>query len=347
MRSIYCLLIAVISLMPANAQLNSELFDFEFEGVRINGILNQPTNAEPKGLVLIVHGSGRTNAVAREWYADVRETLLNAGYATYMWDKMGCGKSGGTFDINQPVQNSALEVIAAINTLKEKEIPGSGAIGLWGVSRAGWINPLVINQYKDILFWISVSGVDDKENFGYLLEQNLRIEGHPKDSVDLMVKEWMDGNKISHDGGSYEAAQEATENLRKNKFFSRITGGEMSKEAYYDYQPTFMKTAMDEKTGVPVVISDFEGILLDVKCPVLALFGEKDMNVDWTKTKALYEKTLGKNTQLSISSFPDCNHNMFKCQTGGFYEFQDNDLPYERCDGYLAAMAEWLARSGQ
>ncbi|MEM7382331.1 MAG: alpha/beta hydrolase [Bacteroidota bacterium] len=157
----------------------------------------------------------------------------------------------------------------------------------------------------------------------------------------------MKGNKISHDGGSYEAAQAATENLRKNKFFLRITGGEMTKEAYYDYQPTYMKTELDEETGLPIYITDFETILSNIKCPVLALFGEKDMNVDWTKTKAIYKKTLGKNTQLSISSFPDCNHNMFKCKTGGFFEFQDNDLPYERCDGYLEAMAEWLALSGQ
>ncbi|NAS12159.1 alpha/beta hydrolase family protein [Poritiphilus flavus] len=345
MRSIYFLLIMVVGLIPANAQLNSEIFDFEFEGVVINGILNQPEAKEPKGLVLIIHGSGRTNAVAQEWYADVRETILNAGYATYMWDKMGCGKSGGTFDINQPVQNSALEAIAAINTLKVKQIPGSEAIGLWGGSRAGWINPLVINQYKDIKFWISVSGVDDKENFGYLLEQNLRIDGLPKDSVDLIVQEWKDGNKIGHSGGSYGAFLDATQNLRETKFWLRFTGGEITKKSYYDFQPTFMKTAMDEKTGVPVVISGFETILSNVKCPVLALFGEKDMNVDWTKTKALYERTLAKNTELSIKSFPDCNHNMFKCNTGGFYEFQDNDLPYERCDGYLEAMGEWLLRS--
>ena len=161
-----------ISLFHLNidAQLNQETFEFEFEGFTLNGVLNLPEGDVPKGLVLIVHGSGRTNAVAQNWHGDIRYQFVKLGYASLMWDKMGCGASEGSFDYNQPVQNSALEVIAAIETLKEKEIPGSEFVGLWGISRAGWINPLVINQYQDIKFWVSVSGVDEKENFKGLLK---------------------------------------------------------------------------------------------------------------------------------------------------------------------------------
>lgn len=162
MTRILTLLILILSTIFSQAQGKKELFDFQFEGFTLNGVLNFPINNPPKGMVLIVHGSGQTNAVAQEWHQDIRETLVKAGYATFMWDKMGCGKSGGTFNYNQPVHNSAMEVIGAINTLKEKQIAGSDVIGLWGISRAGWINPIVINEYKDIKFWISVSRVDNK-----------------------------------------------------------------------------------------------------------------------------------------------------------------------------------------
>lgn len=342
MNRIVTIIILVLTVINSNAQIKKEILDFEFEGVVLNGVLNMPKNNKPKGIVLIVHGSGRTNAVAQEWYSDVRETLLKAGYVTYMWDKMGCGKSGGTFNYNQSVQNSALEVIAAINALKLKQIPGSDEIGLWGISRAGWINPIVINQYKDIRFWISVSGVDDKENFKYLLEQNLRINGLPKDSIDLIVGELLEGTKITHSGGSFEAYQAATPNLSQNEFWLRFTNGGITEEGYYDYQQTFMKEELDEKTGLQLYIKDFETTLSNINCPVLALFGEKDMNVDWTKTKTLYENTLGRNTDLTIKSFLDCNHNLFQVQTGGFYEVQDNNLPWKRCDGFLDTMADWL-----
>jgi len=102
------------------AQIKREVLEFEFEGVILNGILNIPENASLKEIVLIVHGSGQTNAVAQEWYYDVRETIVKSGYTVYMWDKRGCGNSSGTFDYNQAVQNNASEVIAAINVLKKK-----------------------------------------------------------------------------------------------------------------------------------------------------------------------------------------------------------------------------------
>lgn len=324
------------------AQNKREILEFEFEGVLLNGVLNIPKGNSPKGIVLIVHGSGRTNAIAQEWYNDVRESILKSGYATYMWDKMGCGKSGGTFNYNQPVQNSALEVIAAINTLKEKKIAGSDKIGLWGISRAGWINPIVINKHKDIKFWISVSGVDDKENFKYLLEQNLKINGHPKDSVELIVSEWWRGTKIAHSGGGFEEYQSATTNLSKNPFWLRFTNGGITEEGYYSYLQTFMKEELDEESGLQVYIKDFDSILSDINCPVLAVFGENDMNVDWIKTRLLYESTLGQNTDLTIKSFPNCNHNLFQCKTGGFYELQDNKSSHIRCVDFLNAMVDWL-----
>ena len=341
-------ILLLICLIPAIVcgQLKQEIFEFEFEGIGLNGVLNLPDNSTPRGLVLIVHGSGQTNAVAEEWYYDIRKMFVESGYAVYMWDKMGSGKSGGTFNYTETVQLSAQEVIAAIKTLKKEQIPGSDTIGLWGISRAGWIIPLVINQYDGIKFWISVSGVDGKENFRYLLTKNLQINGHPKDTVDLLVGEWEKGVQITHSGGSFEAYREATPNLRKNAFFLRFMNGEITEQDYYSYQSSFMKQELDAESGLQMYIQDFETLLSNIDCPVLALFGEKDMNVDWTKTKLLYENTLGRNTILKIKTFPDCNHNFFKSKTGGFYEFEDNNLPWQRCDDFLNTMAIWLAELG-
>ncbi|MEO0333628.1 MAG: alpha/beta hydrolase, partial [Bacteroidota bacterium] len=182
-------------------QEKEQIFEFQFAEHTMHGRLNLPATKQPKGIVLIVHGSGRTDAVAGNWHADIRAAINEAGYGTYMWDKMGCGKSEGTFDYNQTVQNSAKEVIAAIRALQQAQIPGSAEIGLWGISRAGWINPLVINQYRDIKFWISVSGVDDKESFNYLFKENLRINGLPQDSITLLVNELKAGARICHEGG--------------------------------------------------------------------------------------------------------------------------------------------------
>ena len=345
MRSI--LILSIISLFLTNsvAQSKKQLINFEFEGVELNGVLNVPKDQTPKGVILIIHGSGRTEAVASNWYSDIRESIVKTGYATYMWDKMGCGNSGGTFDINQSLDSSADEAIAAIKMLKQKQIAPTNSIGLYGGSRAGWINPLVINKYKDIAFWISVSGVDDKENFSYLLQENLRIEGLPKDSVNLIVNQWLEGIRIAHAGGSHKDYMNATQDLQKNKLWSRFVTenyGELTEEVYIGFQKPLMKERLDAATGLPIHIENFDALLSKVDIPVLALFGESDMNVDWRKTKALYEKSLGPNTELTVETFANCNHSILQCKTGGIYEFRDNKLPYKRCKGFLEAIENWL-----
>lgn len=322
------------------AQSQQQILDFEFEGVRLNGIVNFPINKEPKGIVIIVHGSGRTHAVAQDWYKDVRETMVRAGYSAYMWDKKGCGSSGGDFDYHQSVENSAEEVISAIRFLKKNKVSGSERIGLWGISRAGWIIPIVINQYKDIAFWISVSGVDEKENFKYLFEENLKLQGHVEDSVKLWVNEWQDGSLISHSGGSFEDYQEATKNLQRNKFWLRFTNGGITEEVYYNYQKEFTQVELDEETGLQVYVQEFDSILSQVSCPVLALFGENDRNVNWRNTLTLYKNTI--TTDLTIKTFAHCNHNMFQSKTGAFYEMDDPAFSYKRCEGYLESMEKWL-----
>ncbi len=333
----------VLSTTLTPAQPTGQIFEFEFEGVVLNGVLNLPPEGPPKGIVVLVHGSGSTNAVAQDWHADVRATLVAAGYGTCMWDKMGCGQSGGTFDYKHPVQNSAAEVMAAFDALRRLGGDGSEVIGLWGISRAGWINPLVIAQRPDIAFWISVSGVDDKENFKYLLAENLKLNGHPPDSVDRIVGEWAVGVRITHSGGSFETYLAATTALRQNPFFRRFTGNtEISEAGYYAYQQKFSKVTLDEATGLEVCIPGFDSLLARIDCPVLAFFGEQDKNVDWTQTRALYERCLGERADLTVRSFPACNHNMFQCETGGFYEHEDDQLPYVRCTGFLETMADWL-----
>ncbi len=102
--------LSLISVRGLGQTLSQEEFNFEYQGVTLNGILDLP-KGEVKGLIMIVHGSGRTRAVGGNMHGDVRRTMVEVGYGTYMWDKMGCGKSGGSFDNNQSVQSSAEEVM--------------------------------------------------------------------------------------------------------------------------------------------------------------------------------------------------------------------------------------------
>jgi pimeloyl-ACP methyl ester carboxylesterase len=295
---------------------------------------------------VIVHGYGETDVAGRTSYYDLRSRFTGLGIATLSWDKPGCGASEGTFDANQPVESSAREVLDAIRRVRESGLPGSQKIGLWGISRAGWIAPLAITQDPDIAFWISVSGTDDKENFPYLLESNLRIEGRSEAEIHRLLGELRRGFEITSRGGSFEDYRTATQNLRRDPFMLFVSGGADENEAAFRAQQAqFLSGAfqVDEATGLQIYVPQFAQLLTRVNVPVLALFGEKDRNVNWRNTVALYTRTIGENPNagLTIRTFPDGNHNLQQAQTGGLREVIEM-TERRPSEGYFEAMEEWL-----
>lgn len=324
--------------LHAAEPMKSESLDFQFDGKRLSGVLDLPADRPPSAIVVFVMGHGKTDVVAGKWYYDLRTRFAQVGLGSYLWDKAGCGKSEGEYDHEQTVQSSAQETLAAIAELKRRGIAGSDRIGLWGISRAGWICPLVIQQLPSVAFWISVSGTDDKESFGYLLESNLSIEGRSESAVRSLLAEWRRGNEIFRKGGSFEENQRATVKLRQDPFFKSFFGEEQTKAAYLQAQKTFIAQhhPFDEASGLMIYVPVFRQILKTIRCPVLALFGEKDSVVDWRSTMALYKETIGSgaDADLTIKTFPSCNHNMLQCRTCGVREDRETTGPRPACDGY-------------
>lgn len=333
--------------VSASAQMQTDTFAFSFEGKRYSGLIDQPEKKPATAMVVIIPGSGKTDIVAGQWFLRMRSRFTEQGFSCLVWDKAGCGNSEGKFDFDPTVQDAAREVIAAITEAKAKNIPGSETIGLWGISRAGWICPLVIEQHP-IAFWISVSGTDDKETFGYLLKKNLVIEGRTEAQAEMLVNEWMKGAEIARSGGTFEENLKATENLRKDSLYMYFNGNDVpTREGYLRWQNTFAtgENIVDEETGLKIYVPDFDKLLNKINCPVLALFGEKDSQIDWQRTIAFYKKTIGAkpHANLTIKTFPEGNHNIQKCTTGGFREKLTS---YKPCDGYYETMASWLKEQG-
>lgn len=333
----------------AFGQVKTESFEFVHNGKKLSGLLDLPTGQKPTSIVLIIQGYGKSNIVEGNWYYDLRSNFVKLGIACVIWDKPGCGKSEGDFDINQTVQSSADETISAIKEIERKNIAGSNKIGLWGISRAGWICPLVIQQYPKISYWISVSGTDDKENFGYLLETNLRIEGRSETEIQLLVSEWKRGSDIFRKGGTFAIYEKATYNLRKDSFWIFLNSSSETEESYLSKQKKFISEGhkFDKKTGLMIYVPNFRKTLMKIQCPVLAIFGEKDANINWRQTITLYKETIGKKTKanLTIKTYPDCNHNLKSCKTGGLKETIENNNKYQpTCDGYFDAMSLWLKK---
>jgi alpha-beta hydrolase superfamily lysophospholipase len=330
--------------LAPQARMTTQRFAFVSAGRRLVGLYDTPADGAARGLVVILHGYGATDIANRTSWFDLRSRFTALGLATLVWDKPGCGESEGVFDPDQPVAERAAEVLDAAAQVRASGLPGADRIGLWGISRAGWIAPLALDRAPALAFWISVSGTDARESFGYLLETNLPLEGRSPDEVAALLGEWRRGQELTRAGAPFAEVLAATTRLRADPFLVWL-GARWDEAGYLADQARYRSGvySVDSASGLRVYVPDFEALLSRITVPVLALFGERDTSVDWRSTAALYARTMGANPRadLTVRTFPDGNHNLHRSATGGLREMID--MPERRAvDGYYETMAGWL-----
>jgi hypothetical protein len=323
-------------------------FAFVSAGITLSGVIDQPTGGMARALVVFVHGYGPTDVRGWSMYADLRGRFATLGIASATWDKPGRGRSEGDFDIDQPVEDGAREVLDAVAHLRAQGVPGSDRIGMWGISRAGWIVPIALSRDPDVDFWISVSGVTAEDNFLYLLESNWPLEGRNAEETERLSSEWKGGLRIFRSGGSYEAYRSARAHILTDPFLTDVMGVKdfADETTYRAAQEAFLgaeNVPVEPETGMTIFVDGFDAILRGLDVHVLALFGEKDRNVDWRKTRALYEASIGRNhrARLTVRTFPDANHNIDVSETGGIREMRAM-REHRKSQGYYEAQLDWL-----
>ena len=153
-------------------------------------------------------------------------------------------------------------------------------------------------------------------------------------------------------GGGYKSYLEATTHLRKDPAIFYFAGNlTSSPEEYEAQQEAYMKTEsqyeVDEETYSILRVRNFDKMLNGLNIDVLALFGEKDTNVDWRKTQELYKSTIGlnPNATLTIHTFPKGNHSINVTQTGSVREVEETPIGSgNKCEGYYQTQMAWLRK---
>jgi len=137
---------------------------------------------------------------------------------------------------------------------------------------------------------------------------------------------------LSDLGASFEEFSAAVAPLRKYPVFREkfgLTGGtEQSYAAGRD--PRFSRTWT----------TSADRFLADVDVPVLALFGNRDIQVDWRQSVEVFRDVFAHsgNQAAKIKVFRNADHNLFDTRA--------EDAPPRFVSGYLATMAEWLQAHG-
>lgn len=302
-----------------------EVISFRSGNFRVVGDLRIPEGESPHPAIIMVHGSGGATRNGSVPFSPLIEIFLRNGYAVFSWDKPGSGESSGDFS-NELTQRANI-LVDGIGVLTEHPAIDPQRIGLWGISQAGWVMPLAIDQSEEIAFMIVVSGgaEDSIEQMAYQVGQNVICTGGSVEQAELVELYWPQWAKADN----YDEYRQAVEMLLGIPGIKDLTGLELSDAK--DWQPW--------SRDWDAFLDPME-IVEHTTLPMLVFFGELDKNIDPIQGAQAYEAALQKagNQDYLIVVIPGVAHTLTPAKTGCLNEIWGASY----IPDFLVTMETWL-----
>jgi pimeloyl-ACP methyl ester carboxylesterase len=293
----------------------------------IVGDLRMPLEGGPHPVILMIHGSGGATRNGAVPFTPMIEIFLRNGYAVLSWDKPGSGESKGSFDPERTIFQRADILTDAIEVLAENSSIDLSVVGLWGLSQAGWVMPLALENSNRISFMIVVSGggEDGIEQGAYQVAQRIACLGGSPEDVQTLEQYWAIMNKAE----DYLTYREAAEIVLEIPGVYEETGFVINEEEDWNPWPRDIGAFFDPRD-----------VLRETTIPVLAFFGELDKYVDPVQGAQAYETSLAAagNLDYLVVSNEGAGHVMVAQETGCPGEYVGNVYMSE----YLETLESWL-----
>ncbi len=289
----------------------------------LKGTLTLPENCDRKTLVLImVTGSGLQNRdeemFSHKPFAVIADAFARAGIATLRYDDRGFGESTGDVVLctTEDLKNDALAGVKLLRDRFER-------VGVIGHSEGGTI-ALMLAADNQVDFVISLAGmvVSGAET---LLAQNRRAfesAGLPESEVEAFARLLSDTFTAIRTRAPLPSADnyDITDALRKN---------------YAAALPSFRTPYMEFFLGL-----DLSASLSGITCPVMALNGTKDTQVQCDRNIAALEAGLPSNSRSVIRAEDGLNHLFQHCVTGEVSEYKNIEETFS--PEVLSEMIAWI-----
>lgn len=302
-------------------------YENEEEGVTLAGTLSHPHSEGPFPAVILISGSGpqdRNEMVfGHRPFLVLADHLTRHGLAVLRVDDRGVGGSSGDW-IQATTEDLAGDVVAGIEFLKNREEIDPKRIGLIGHSEGGIIAPLVAVGSKDVSFIVLMAGtgLPGEDILNMQAELILRAEGASEEVVarnQARQKHILEVLKEEKDD------EVKKEKLRELILEALVELPEERRQAIVDPEPyaeaqlTFMLSPWFEY----FLTYDPRPTLERIRCSVLALIGEKDLQVPPKENLSAIEEALsrGGNTDYTLLELPDLNHLFQTAKTGAISEY--------------------------
>ena len=281
------------------------IFSNDVEGVRLAGTVTWPGGDSPGPAVILIPGGGahdRDYSIGRHRpFHVLADYLTRRGIPVLRFDERGVGGSTGD-PAKSTCENYAGDVLAGVRFLQRFGESTSEGIGLIGHSEGGMVASLAAEKSGDIAFLVLLAtpGLPGREYQMQYEESTGKAMGLSEEA-------------IARRRSVQEAVFEVL--LREHR---RGNAETQIREIYRQYFPGIPEERI--RAGLARFLSpgfrynltyDPASVLPDVRCPVLAIYGERDLHVPPERNAARMEEILRNRPDSppsKVITLPGLNH---------------------------------------
>jgi len=306
--------------------------------ISLDGTLSLPKATGKFPVVILISGSGPQNRdgelLGHKPFLVISDYLVKNGIAVLRFDDRGVGKSQGNFQ-KAIIEDFTSDVECAIAYLKKRKEIDSNKIGLVGHSEGGIIAPSVAAKTSDVNFMILLAapGIPGYE---LMLLQKARIEsqmGLPAAAVE-------EGQALLRGAYDIILSSKSEDSGLENKLNTYFKTTQVS--ALLESQSSSIVNQLVNPWFIGLLKQNPAQTLEQIRCPVLALNGGKDLQVPAMENLAGIKNALvkGGNKNVTVKEFPALNHLFQECKTCSVSEYRDIEETFSPM--VLEEMVKWI-----
>jgi pimeloyl-ACP methyl ester carboxylesterase len=317
--------------------------------IRIAGTLTLPRGKGPFPAAILLSGSGPQNRdddmFGHRPFLVLADYLTRRGIAVLRTDDRGVGGTGGQLS-RASLADLAEDALTSLAYLRVRGDIDTTRIGFIGHSEGGIVGPLAAVRARGaVSFLVLLAGVGVRGD-DLVRRQSAtmaRVQGADPASVEKqdeiqarlysVLKQNADSASIATQ--VRDIASELIDLIPADQL--KPLGGReavMEKQMQALFSPAFRS----------LIAYDPRPVLAQVKCPVLALGGSKDLQVPAEDNLRAIAEAIrsGGNTHVKTVELPGLNHLLQTCKTGSIAEYATIDETI--APAALRTIAEWVER---
>ncbi|OFX82367.1 MAG: hypothetical protein A2W99_09850 [Bacteroidetes bacterium GWF2_33_16] len=302
-------------------------FENKVEKFFLAGTLTMPSKDGNFPVVVLITGSGpqdrNEEVFGHKPFLIIADYLTRNGIAVLRFDDRGTAESEGDLK-GSTTMNFVTDVESAVEYLKTRKEINKNKIGLIGHSEGGIIAPIVASKSKDIAFIVLLAGTAIPGDQLLLLQQELISK-----AMDLSDEEINKNKQINKGAFDIVLKSSNDESMRVDltNYIKEVSKNEPDSEKPASLsKDEYIKMQVDQLISPWMVFfikyNPYD-VLKDVKCPVLALNGEKDLQVPPKVNLEALQSGLaeGGNKNVTVTELAGLNHLFQECKTGAPFEY--------------------------